>query len=229
MFVITADQRRSRRATDLVPPALLALEPLRPAPVRAFERTAGDEIQGVADDPRTVVEIVRTLMRDGGWRVGIGIGPVEEPLPAQTRAGRGPAFLAARQAVRAAHSTPAQLAVAYAGGGGGGGAAAEAAGHAAAAAAEAAGHAESALWLLCFVLRARSPSGWEVTALLERGLTQQEAAERLRISPSAVSQRVRRAGWLEQQRAEALARHHLSVSEGRTGGDGIPTRCVPRR
>ena len=204
MFVITADQRGSRRGPDLVPAALTGLQSLRPKPLRAFDRTAGDEIQGVAQDPLTVVGVVVTLMRSNDWRVGIGIGPVDEPLPRQARAGRGPAFIAARHAVRSAHSTPAQLGVAQS------------------PPASTADDAESALWLLCFVLRTRTDSGWEVTDLLTQGLTQQEIAHQLGISPSAVSQRVRRSGWAEQLRAQSLAKHHLSVADGRTGSNGIP-------
>ena len=82
MFVITADQRGSRRGPDLVPAALTRLKSVRPKPIRAFGRTAGDEIQGVAQDPLTVVDVVVTLMRGIDWRLGIGIGPVDEPLPA---------------------------------------------------------------------------------------------------------------------------------------------------
>ena len=174
MFVISPAQRGSRRGTDLVPAALTRLQSVRPKPIRAFDRTAGDEIQGVAEDPLTVVDVVVTLMRGKDWRLGIGIGPVDKPLPRQARAGRGPAFIAARQAVRSAHSTPAQLGVAQS------------------QPDIAADNAESALWLLCFVLRTRTDSGWEVTDLLTTGLTQQEIAHRLGISPSAVSQRVRR-------------------------------------
>jgi len=43
VFVITADQRASRRGPDLVPAALTSLKEVRPQPVRAFDRTAGDE------------------------------------------------------------------------------------------------------------------------------------------------------------------------------------------
>ena len=111
-FVITADQRGSRRGPDLVPATLTRLQSVRPKPLRAFDRTAGDEIQGVAQEPLTVVDVVVTLMRSDDWRLGIGIGPVNRPLPRQARAGRGPAFIAARHAVRSAHSMPAQLGVA---------------------------------------------------------------------------------------------------------------------
>ncbi|MGB8384109.1 MAG: hypothetical protein WCG47_23180, partial [Dermatophilaceae bacterium] len=111
MYVVTADQIRSRTGKDRVPSALQALGLVEPGPMRAFERTAGDEIQGVTDNPDTVVRLVERLIRDGCWRIGIGVGPVELPLPPTTRAGRGPAFGAARVAIEAAHPRPGQLAV----------------------------------------------------------------------------------------------------------------------
>ena len=99
MFVITADQVRSVRTGDRVPAALDALAALGGSAggiVRAFERTVGDEIQAVVSSAETVVDVVTTLTREGGWRIGIGIGPVDRPLPRSTRAATGPAFLLAR-------------------------------------------------------------------------------------------------------------------------------------
>ena len=46
-----------------------------------------------------MVEATLALMREGMWHVGVGIGRVEEPTPEDLREARGPAFLAARQAV----------------------------------------------------------------------------------------------------------------------------------
>src|SRR5262245_55945206 len=96
MFVLTVDQRHSRRSPDRVPAALAALARDH-HPVRAFERTVGDEFQGVLDDPAEVVSVVLALVRDGDWYVGIGAGCVEEPMPASTREARGPAFVMARE------------------------------------------------------------------------------------------------------------------------------------
>jgi hypothetical protein len=207
MYVVTADQVASRTDADRVPQTLRALSALRPPTTRGFERTAGDEIQGVSDKPEGVLDVVTSLVRDGHWRIGIGIGPVELPLPDSPRAGRGLAFVAAREAVGAAHPVPAQLAVRLRVDPGMPRAIREVRTR----------HtwlAEAALILQVRLLRSRTAEGWEVTDLLSEGLTQREVAQRLSISPSAVSQRVRRAGWQEQQRGEELACHHLSLADG---------------
>ncbi len=209
MYVITADQVDSRREADRVPEALTLLAEIRPSRAQPFERTAGDEIQGVTSDPADVLAVLGSLIRAERWRVGIGIGPVDLPLPASPRAGRGPAFIAARVAVREAHPSPGQLAVRA-------GSPPELHPSVREVRERHTRYAESALLLYARLLRARTPEGWEVTDLLAAGSTQKEAATRLGISASAVSQRVRRSGWFEQAGAEALVCHHLSVADGRT-------------
>src|SRR3954464_11116844 len=97
VMVLTVDQRGSRRTVDRIPDALAALAEV-PLLV-AFERTVGDEFQGVLDDPVALPRIVETLLRAGDWNIGLGIGTIEEPLPDHARAGRGPAYLRARDAV----------------------------------------------------------------------------------------------------------------------------------
>ncbi len=79
MYVLTVDQRGSRRDVDRVADLL---DELRDAPMlRKFERTAGDEVQAVSDDPGTVVDLALALLDRNHWSIGIGIGPVETPLP----------------------------------------------------------------------------------------------------------------------------------------------------
>ncbi|HRD60581.1 MAG TPA: transposase, partial [Nocardioides sp.] len=96
--VLTADQRGSTRAAaaDRIPPTQAALADL--SLLRPFERTAGDEFQGVVTDPAALAAAVERLLREDAWSIGIGIGTVEEPLPESTRAGRGPAYVHAREA-----------------------------------------------------------------------------------------------------------------------------------
>lgn len=181
--VLTADQRSSRRSADAVPDALDLLTDV--PTLRGWERTAGDELQGLLDSPEAVTTAVRQLVRDGRWHVGLGIGRVETPLPESTRAGRGPAYVAARAAVEAARSSPHHLRVETD----------SPWGH----------HLESALWLWSGVLSRRTSKGWEVVDLLARGLTHDRVGAELGISQSAVSQRVTAAGLVDDLRAQELA------------------------
>ena len=209
MYVVTADQVDSRHEADRVPAALTLLAGVRPRTSAPFERTAGDEIQGVTNDPTDLIAIVTSLIRADRWRLGLGIGPVDLPLPVSPRAGRGPAFIAAREAVQAAHPATGQLAVRL-------GSTPGLDPRARVVRERHTRYAESALLLLARLLRGRTAEGWEVTDLLAEGLTQKAAAARLGVSPSAVSQRVRRSGWSEQVGAVELVHHHLSVADGRT-------------
>jgi hypothetical protein len=183
--VLTVDQRGSRSSVDRVPATLEALAgvPL----LRPFERTAGDEFQGVLADPACVSPVLEALIREDAWNIGLGIGEVEEPLPAHARAGRGAAYLHAREAVTTAKNSPWHLRVV---------------GDAPPARAL-----ESALWLWAAVLARRTARGWEVADLVDSGLSYEEAGQRLGISQSAVSQRAQAAGIVEGRRARELVTH----------------------
>jgi hypothetical protein len=194
--VLTVDQRGSQRGPDLVPGILEALNAAVPGPpTRTFERTAGDEVQGVLDDGAALVARLELLLRTGSWNIGLGIGAVETPLPASTRAGRGEAFVLARQAVTRAKQQPSRLSVV-----GGDPYRAE--------------RIETVAWLWAGVLGRRSDRGWEVADLFASGLTHAEAAQRLGISQSAVSQRAQAAGLVEAQRAARLLAGMLDEALG---------------
>src|SRR3954467_12089377 len=105
-YVLTGDQRASRTSPDRVPEVLRQLNAVVPT-VLGFERTAGDEFQGVLADPDDVGEVVLRLVRAGEWSIGVGAGPVATPLPPSTRAGAGPAFLSAPPAPHAPQHPPA--------------------------------------------------------------------------------------------------------------------------
>jgi len=196
VYVLTLDQRLSRRHSDEVEALLVRLDadPVREGLRLPFERTAGDEAQGVVAAPGVLVDVVAGLLRTGGWHIGLGIGPVDEPLPDSTRAGRGPAFLRARKAVNRAKNAPHRVSVVG----------------------EAdyrAEHVETVFWLLASVLDRRSERGWEVADLLAQGRTRAETAESLGISASAVSQRVQAAGVVEERRARDLLAHLLEAAD----------------
>lgn len=190
MFVLTVDQRRSRRDVDRVEQVLTDLN--RAPLLRPFERTAGDEIQAVTDNARLVVTIALDLIRRKHWSVGIGVGAVELPLPASTRAGRGPAFEAARLAVEAAKGSQVPVSVV---GEPGRGAAAESA--------------QTALTLTGLIVSRRSAHGQAAVGLMDRGLSQQEAAELLGITKQAVSQRLANAAWQPEVAGRALCERLL--------------------
>lgn len=183
MFVLTIDQRGSRTDTDRVDDILDALDD--PRLTRPFERTAGDEVQAVAEDPDVVLDCILELLRREHWSIGLGIGAVELPLPAQTRAGRGRAFEHARTAVERAKNAPGRIAVD---------------GDDVAAAQDV----DAALTLLATVVLRRSAQGHEAVDLARRGSTQAQIAEHLGISKQAVSQRLSAAGWHTEQPGRAL-------------------------
>jgi hypothetical protein len=186
-YVLTIDQRASRRGPDRVGAMLERLNGAVPV-VLAFERTAGDEFQGVLADPVTVVDTVLQLVRWGGWSIGVGAGPVETPLPRSTRAATGPAFLSARRAVDAAKQRPARLAVR-------GAVPADA------------GDAQAVLTALAVVVERRSPQAWEAIELIGANRTQAEAALDLGISRQAVGQRLAAGLWdLERDLRPTAAR-----------------------
>jgi hypothetical protein len=174
-YVLTVDQQGSRRSADRVAPLLprlnRAVDTLLP-----FERTAGDEFQGVLGDAGIVVDVVLTLVREGGWSVGVGAGPVHTPLPSSTRAAGGSAFLCARRAVDAAKQR--QLHVAVRG-----------------SAPIDAEDAQAVLSALALVVERRSDQAWEAIAEVSAGRTQAEAATRLGISRQAVGQRLAAGSW----------------------------------
>jgi hypothetical protein len=182
VLVLTVDQRSSQRAADRVPDTLASLADV--ALRLPFERTAGDEFQGVVDDPAAVPTVVERLLRDDGWYVGIGVGAVEEPLPDHARAGRGPAYVHARTAVTAAKTSPWHLRVVGED--------------------PAVRALETTLWLWAAVLARRTARGWEVADLVAEGLSYGQIGQRLGISQSAVSQRAQAAGIVESRRAREL-------------------------
>ncbi|MFE3291857.1 hypothetical protein [Rhodococcus sp. NPDC059234] len=195
MFVLTVDQRGSRRDVDRVAPLLdefAAAELVRP-----FERTAGDEVQAVTDDAALALDLALDLAARGQWSVGIGVGPVETPLPPSTRAGRGPAFEAARIAVERAKNLPGAVSVQGP----------ERSDDRRAA------DAEAAVMLLTLLVSRRSDAGRSAVAAMRDGLTQAEAAERLGISKQAVSQRLSVAGWQAEAAGRRLAERLLEDAD----------------
>jgi hypothetical protein len=186
-YVLTVDQRASRRNPDRVADVLGMLNGDVPT-VLGFERTAGDEFQGVLAAPEEVVEVVVRLSRLGGWSIGIGAGPVQTPLPSTTRAAAGAAFLSARRAVDAAKQRPSRVAVRGA-------------------VPVDAGDAQAVLGALAVLVQRRSEQAWEAITLVAAGRTQADAATALGISRQAVGQRLAAGLWdLERELRPTAAR-----------------------
>lgn len=201
VFVLTVDQRGSTGRPDRVPEVLARLEALladRPGVVVPFDRTVGDEVQGVLDDPATVVDVVLDLLRDGGWSVGLGAGGVDEPLPAVSREASGEAFVRARDAVEQAKSRAATAPVAVRG-----------------EPPERAAEVEALLRLLAAVVERRTDPGWEAVDTLARvGGTQKDVARALGVSEQAVSQRLRAALWPEEAAVRPVVARLLGELQG---------------
>ncbi|WP_254781130.1 hypothetical protein [Modestobacter sp. DSM 44400] len=191
--MLTIDQKGSRRGPDRVPGALSALSG---APtVLRFERTAGDELQGVLDDPVAVVGVVLDLVRAGGWSIGVGAGPVQTPLPASTRAGAGAAFICARAAVEAAKRRPSRVAVRSP-------------------ATTAAADAQAVLTALAVLVDRRSAQAWEAIVLVTAGRTQAEAAAELGVTRQAVGQRLAAGLWDVERDLRPTAVRLLALAGG---------------
>ncbi|WP_125611070.1 MarR family transcriptional regulator [Specibacter cremeus] len=200
MFVVTIDQRDSRTGADRVPELLAQFSAVPVA--LPFERTVGDEIQGVLTDAAAVVAAAMTALRAGRWYVGVGVGPVDEPLAASSSASGGPAFIAARAAVDRAKKMGERVPLAVRSGRGG-------------AARARASAAEAVLVLIGALVAHRSDAEWRVVDLLVPGVRggQVEAAATLGISPQAVSRAVLRSGWQEEHAGRVAAAMLLELAD----------------
>lgn len=210
MFVVTIDQRRSRSAEDRVPGLLNALAGVQC--VAPFDRTAGDEVQGLLEDPAAVRSALLIALREGDWHCGVGVGEVDdESYASGTRAGRGPAYLAAREAVEAAKGLTSSVAIRVP---------AKADDEATAWAADC-----EAVWaLVAPLVLNRTEAQWRVVDALAATDTQTAAADQLGITPASVSGAVKLSRVREERAAYAaldrlLAGAHTAAT-GTAGATG---------
>ncbi|MFD4420562.1 DNA-binding protein [Agromyces sp. NPDC058484] len=198
MIVVTADQVASRTRADLAGAERDRIQ--RDHGERLLlpvARNAGDEIQLLTTDGRTVVDVVFELTRDGSWSVGVGCGPVREPLPADIREASGDAFFAARDAVERAKKSSPRLAIQ--------------------AGATDATDVESLFRLALILRERRSDQGWEVYDRIVAGALQSDIADELGVSAPAISSRMKSANIrAELDAVPALARllENLDASTG---------------
>lgn len=220
MYVLTIDQRHSRTSEDRVPRLLDALAGV--PRVAAFERTAGDEIQGLLDDPAAVRTALLLALRDGDWHCGVGVGEVDDDSwSTGTRAGRGPAYLAARDAVEAAKSLPGSVAIRV-----------PAAAEKSAAESSATGWAADceAVWtLVASLVLDRTEAQWRTVDAVDRSPTQAAAADTLGITPTSVAGNLRASGIREERAAyPALDRLLAGAHEAALGSGGASANAPHR-
>lgn len=220
MYVVTIDQRRSRSAPDRVPGLLGALGSV-PC-VAAFDRTAGDEVQGLLGDPSAVRSALLIALRDGDWHCGVGAGEVDDDsYSSGTRAGRGPAYLSARAAVEAAKGLTGSVAVRVS---------TDAGDKATAWAADC-----EAVWgLVAPLVSGRTEAQWRVVDAVDRSPTQAAAADQLGIAPASVTGALKLSRIREERAAypaldRLLAGAHSSATEPATNPATEPaTTTAPR-
>lgn len=224
MYVMTIDQRGSSTDIDRVPGLLAELKGLSPA--GRFERSVGDEVQGVLERPGEVVEIALHALRSGHWYIGIGVGAVDLPLPASPREGSGPAFVAARLAVDRAKAAASHVPLAVVPGTG---VRAQAAPEASPEA-TACTNAEAVLRLIGRLVQDRTAAQWKVLDVLRAVQsghpgthgTQKITARKLGITEQSVSRALLRSGWQEEWAARPAAGMLLALAHGlATGARGL--------
>lgn len=198
MFVLTVDQRSSRKTGDKVPAIVGELDRLWPNsasqhPLLGFTRTVGDEIQGVVESAQEALAVTRLLVRSNAWYVGIGIGAVHEPLPDRAPDATGEAFIYARQAVDEAKAAKGSAPLAVV-----------------ATNATSAQRVEALLSLIGLTWQSRSELGWQaVDALMDPfganlGATQRDIAQQLGVSSAAISKRLKAAAYEEERKIYPL-------------------------
>lgn len=185
MIVLTMDQQHSRHEADRVPALLEDLDTMET--LVGFERTVGDEIQGLIANAEKAASVIRLVLRRGGWHIGVGCGPVDDDVLAEIRSGtirtaRGPAFIRAREAVETAKKYPVSVAVVGA-------------------QEKASAAVQSVLQLIGVVANGRTGAQREVVELLEQGMSGQEIASALKISEPSVSRRRRLSNIAEEEAA----------------------------
>ncbi|MGN6404712.1 hypothetical protein [Sinomonas sp.] len=198
MYTVTINQR-DREPGDRVPQLLRALD--RATPDIPFSRTVGDEVQAVFSMPEQAVDVGLAAMRSdacGGvrWNVGIGVGPLSEPLPSEMQDVTGLGLVYSRRAVERAQHIKDEAAIAVDG-------------PDRALASEAA----AVLRLLALTVARRTTAEWRVLELLTPGVRGQQkaVAEALGITAQAVSKAIARAHWNEEFDARPAAAHLLRL------------------
>ncbi|MGV0109350.1 hypothetical protein [Arthrobacter sp. CP30] len=196
-YVLTINQRDSRDVGDMVGDLLRALRYL--PTVVPFQRTVGDEVQGVVEDATTAVDAALRALRYRRWHVGLGVGGLTPPLPERIVDGQGYGLVYARRAVNRAMKTGERIPLAVEGPDAG-----------------IAAEAEAVLRLLGQIVHTRTDAEWAVLDLLTPGARGQQkyVAQELGITAQAVSRAVVRSHWMEEWATRPAAARLLDLVYG---------------
>ena len=223
MYVLTIDQQGSTTDVDRVPDLIAAFRNLTPVP---FERSVGDELQGVVEDAADVVDVALHALRGGHWYVGIGIGMVSLAPGASPREGSGSGFVAARKAVELAKGAAGQVPLSVVSGSMVRGKDLQP--HAQEEAVASA-NAQAVLRLIGRLVQQRTEAQWRVVDRLraiqgEVGHgSQKQVARELGITEQSVSRAVLRSAWQEEwaaRPAAAMLLEHAHSLAARTPTEG---------
>ncbi|VXC64944.1 conserved hypothetical protein [Arthrobacter sp. 9AX] len=224
MYVLTIDQRGSTSDVDRVPELIAGLRSLTSA---RFERSVGDELQGVVDRADEVVDVALHALRSGYWYVGIGIGVVRLAPGGSPREGSGSGFVAARKAVELAKAAGGQVPLSVVAGMMGRGKgppsqAREGADEGANEGAVAGANAQAVLRLIGRLVQERTQAQWRVVDSLRavqaadgKHGSQKHVARELGITEQSVSRAVLRSGWQEEWAARPAAAMLLEYARSR--------------
>ncbi|MCC3281695.1 MULTISPECIES: hypothetical protein [Arthrobacter] len=196
-FVLTINQRDSREVGDQVPELLRSLRHIPAA--AGFQRSVGDEVQGILADPAAAVDAALIAVRARRWHVGLGVGEIRRPLPQDVLQAEGFGLVYARRAVERAQRTGDRIPLAVEGPD-----------------TQIAAEAEAVLRLLGQLVASRTTAEWNVLDLLTPGARGQQkyVAEVLGISAQAVSKAVVRAHWVEEWATRPAAARLLDLAAG---------------
>ncbi|WP_043442820.1 hypothetical protein [Arthrobacter sp. L77] len=196
-FVLTINQRDSREVGDLTADLLKELRHV-PAAV-PFQRSVGDEVQGVVATATAAVEAALRALRHRRWHVGIGVGGLTPPVPERLVDAEGYGLVYARRAVDRARRTGERIPLAVEGPDGG-----------------IAAEAEAVLRLLGQIVATRTDAEWAVVDLMTPGARGQQkyVAQELGITTQAVSRAVVRSHWTEEWATRPAAARLLDLAHG---------------
>lgn len=197
LFVVTINQRDSREVGDLVPELLREFRFVDT--VVPFQRSVGDELQGVVGSAKVAVDVALKAIRFRRWHVGIGVGEVHSPPPERITDAEGYGLVYSRRAVNRAQKTGERIPLAVEGPD-----------------SEVAAEAEAVLRLLGQIVYTRTEAEWNVLDLLTPGARGQQKliAQELGITTQAVSKAVIRSHWVEEWATRPAAARLLDLVYG---------------